>query len=502
MLYLAFVLLLSSQGSATEAPRPTPTPADLNAASARLSETDPEEALSTAKLALAGARERGEATEEASALHNIAAAYRALGVPDLAAESARLSAERAAAARDGRGEARAHNILGLIAADSGRFGDALEHHLRALAIRERIGDRAGISYSLNNLGNIYRNTQQYDKALEYHGRALAIKIELGDKRSEAYSHHNIGLVYRAMDDPPRALAAFERGLALRDAIGDRWGMASSLNAIAQVQALTSPRDALATYTRALELRRTVGDRRGEAGTYNNIGALRLRMGDPSGALAVLERALALSIDAGAPLVRVEALQFMSEAEAARGRHAAALDRYREHVALKDSLFNQQNSDRINRLQAAHEAQRREQQIALLEREKALVAAALERTTVIRTGLLAVVMLGGLCLALLYARYRVKHRSEAQLQAQAAQLREALASVKTLRGLIPICSHCKKIRDDRQSWHQLERYIQDHSDAAFSHGICPECLDEWSQDIGGDTGLAVAGRGSNRGIPNR
>jgi hypothetical protein len=113
----------------------------------------------------------------------------------------------------------------------------------------------------------------------------------------------------------------------------------------------------------------------------------------------------------------------------------------------------------------------------------------------------VVVLGGLCLALLYARYRAKHRSEAQLQAQATELREALASVKTLRGLIPICSHCKKIRDDRQSWHQLERYIQDHSDAAFSHGICPECLDEWSGELA-DEGYAAAARGSNRGIPNR
>jgi tetratricopeptide (TPR) repeat protein len=473
MLHLMVVLLLSPQPAS-----PQGTAAELNREAARLSESQPQQSLEIARAAVAAARRDGDPRGESEALNNIAVAYRALGVPDLAGDAARQSAERAAAAGDGQAEARAYNTAGLIASDNGRFPEALEHHLQALAIRERIGDRAGISYSLNNLGNIYRNTQHYEKALEYHERSLAIKVELGDRRSEAYSHHNIGLVYRAMDDPPRALAAFERALAIREDIADQWGMASSLNAIAQVQAITAPRDALATYERALELRRAVGDRRGEAGTYNNIGNVRLRMGDTARALAALQRAFELTDQASAPLVRVETLQYLSETEAARGNYAAALERYREHVALKDSLFNQQNSDRINALQAAHEAQRREQQIALLEQEQALATAALERSKLVRAGLVAVVLLAGACLALVYARYRSKQRSEARLQAQAADLRDALARVRTLSGLIPICSHCKKIRDDKQSWHQLERYISDHSDAAFSHGICPDCILEW------------------------
>lgn len=57
----------------------------------------------------------------------------------------------------------------------------------------------------------------------------------------------------------------------------------------------------------------------------------------------------------------------------------------------------------------------------------------------------------------------------------AELREALAEVKTLRGFLPICAHCRKIRDDDGYWQQLEAYVQDHSEAIFSHGVCPECL---------------------------
>lgn len=58
-----------------------------------------------------------------------------------------------------------------------------------------------------------------------------------------------------------------------------------------------------------------------------------------------------------------------------------------------------------------------------------------------------------------------------------ELQSAFAEIKTLKGIVPICSNCKKIRDDAGYWNNLESYIQKHSDASFSHGICPECSDE-------------------------
>jgi len=56
----------------------------------------------------------------------------------------------------------------------------------------------------------------------------------------------------------------------------------------------------------------------------------------------------------------------------------------------------------------------------------------------------------------------------------SQLRETLADVKTLSGLLPICASCKHIRDDKGYWHQVESYIQEHSSAVFTHGLCPTC----------------------------
>ncbi len=69
----------------------------------------------------------------------------------------------------------------------------------------------------------------------------------------------------------------------------------------------------------------------------------------------------------------------------------------------------------------------------------------------------------------------RKQAEQERERLVLELQEALAKVKTLSGLLPICSSCKKIRDDKGYWNQIEKYIVDHSEAEFSHGICPQCL---------------------------
>lgn len=63
----------------------------------------------------------------------------------------------------------------------------------------------------------------------------------------------------------------------------------------------------------------------------------------------------------------------------------------------------------------------------------------------------------------------------ELLRQKEALQQALDQIKVLRGFLPICSYCKKIRDDQGYWNKIEQYISEHSEAAFSHSICPECL---------------------------
>ena len=70
---------------------------------------------------------------------------------------------------------------------------------------------------------------------------------------------------------------------------------------------------------------------------------------------------------------------------------------------------------------------------------------------------------------------IRQQAEEEKNTLIAELEKALAEVKTLQGIIPICAYCKKIRDDEGVWNQLEAYIHSHSSAEFSHGACPECF---------------------------
>jgi phosphoserine phosphatase RsbU/P len=86
---------------------------------------------------------------------------------------------------------------------------------------------------------------------------------------------------------------------------------------------------------------------------------------------------------------------------------------------------------------------------------------------------------------LRARVQVGSRV-VQLQSALAdrvkELEEAIASVKQLQGLLPICSYCKKIRDDGNYWHRVESYIAGHANVRFSHGICPDCSGKLKADL--------------------
>lgn len=73
-----------------------------------------------------------------------------------------------------------------------------------------------------------------------------------------------------------------------------------------------------------------------------------------------------------------------------------------------------------------------------------------------------------------ATAEAKRRAEEEKERLIVELREALANVKTLSGLLPICASCKKIRNDDGYWTLVETYVSQHSDAEFSHGICPDC----------------------------
>lgn len=77
---------------------------------------------------------------------------------------------------------------------------------------------------------------------------------------------------------------------------------------------------------------------------------------------------------------------------------------------------------------------------------------------------------------------IRKKAEKEREKLVTKLQVALDEIKTLRGILPICSYCKKIRDDKGIWNQLEAYLHSHSDAQFSHGACPECFKKQMEEM--------------------
>lgn len=92
--------------------------------------------------------------------------------------------------------------------------------------------------------------------------------------------------------------------------------------------------------------------------------------------------------------------------------------------------------------------------------------------------------------LLFTDVTIRERVAAEREQLIRKVRNVHQQVRALRGLLPICASCKKIRDDSGYWHQVESYLRSHAAVEFSHGICPDCMERLYPEFPGETGAPV------------
>jgi len=83
----------------------------------------------------------------------------------------------------------------------------------------------------------------------------------------------------------------------------------------------------------------------------------------------------------------------------------------------------------------------------------------------------------------------RKKKEEALKELISSLQKAIEEIKTLKGIVPICCHCKKIRDDEGYWEQVEAYVSKHTEAQFSHGICPDCIKKLYPELCNDESIS-------------
>ncbi len=385
---------------------------------------------------------------------------------------------------DQRGALR--NSIAVFHLEKSEFTAALENVRAALEYSDKIVNMRLVTMLQINMGNCYNHLGVSDKAVTWLYRALENAEQLGDDGLCSYIHNNLGILHRVLPEQDIAIKEFEEVVRLAEKTGDEQTLANAYNNLCGAYFYLSKYDSAMSYVKkAEELYQKINDQSGLSSALNNIGSIFQKLDEFDEALIYFEKALNLAIaldkkhavavllkniadihfereefDQVLPLYdrslsiakEIGALDMQNDLFDAyatfyeeKGDWKSAYNSLRTLLGIKELLFRGHQREVVEELRQEYESERKEHEAVLYrERSEMLEKEILER------------------------------------QKCEEDLRKALANLKVLTGLLPVCAHCRKVREQDGSWSQLETYISRHSDAQFSHGVCPDCVREHYQ----------------------
>lgn len=379
---------------------------------------------------------------------------------------------------DPEGLGRVYNNLGATYYQWGYYDLALESFLSAFAFREARADTAGMARVLANVGLVRLDWEQVDDA----EKALRQSVDLAETTSDpvlrSYAHQTLAGLHLKVGD----LDAAEAGFRLAESLLPPGTPSQNSLGLAMVwSARGNHADAVELLEGLEEEVRMRGQLRHQASALLHLGRVHLASSELDRAQRRLEEALAVAEAQDIRPLKVEILEVLARVQEGRGDLVAALALLRRHQTLRQALFSQGTGQRLAAAAARLEADRQASENLQLRTLRAEQEAQLARQRVVGflAGALLLTFLSFL-VVLVHFNRRGRDREEALAGANAdlastnRQLTRALQENRALRGLIPICSHCKKVRDDHGYWEAVETYISERSEALFSHSICTDC----------------------------
>lgn len=193
------------------------------------------------------------------------------------------------------------------------------------------------------------------------------------------------------------------------------------------------------------------------------------------------QALNISKEIKSDKLTSEILLLISKIYKKRSDYKKSLDFYIMYTETRENLISEKGRNKIEELKISYEIDKMDNRIKYLEKENNLKnkdilnQKKIQRLFILLTTLLLMIMI------LIYFAYKTKSGSNKKLlslnsilEERTEKLEKALVEVKTLSGLLPVCSSCKKVRDKNDNWNPMEEYIKEYSEATITHSICPDC----------------------------
>jgi signal transduction histidine kinase len=360
-------------------------------------------------------------------------------------------------------EAEALNHVGVTHEAQGNYSEALTLELKALEIRQALGDDSKTANTLNSLGIIYDETGNYQKALAHYFDARKIYERLGDESKIAMVQTNIGIVFRAQNDWAQAADYYDKALHLYTKLNNKFGMAAchsnlgalylnmsqydstikySLLAAAEFEEQkiwqflpTSLSNAASAYYRTgqWQLSKEYFEKaRGYHTSYDNkkelsftlsqLARAESKLGNDKVSLIYAQQALEMAQKISAQEQIMQARESLAEVHAARKDFRAAYEEQKQFMTVKDTLFRKEKAKQLLELQTKYDTELKDRQISDLNKDNQLKSATIERNYLLMGGMLALLLLG---VALFYVwKLRTERQQQQIAHEQKIRIREA------------------------------------------------------------------------------
>lgn len=331
------------------------------------------------------------------------------------------------------------------------YPKALGYFLQALHIYEKTGDPqaygTGLANTNANIGLIYKNLEQYNSALQYQQKALTIYEQLNNRQGIANTYGNIGVLYDKMSQTQQAIDYFMKALAINKELGNHRKIASDMtNAGVTYMELNEYEKAFDLLGQSLKIYESSGDRNNVSLVMNQLGEVYLhapnsfyiKKGIPPGnryttAIQYKRDALKVAREIDALDRQSEALKTLSELYEQKQDAMNALTTFRQYIAVRDSIMNDEKRTAIARQEAAFEFDKKAAVLqATHEKETAIINADIKRERIVKNAVVAGIILVIVAGIVAYALYKRKRDEEEKRKEAEYKTRVADTEMKALR----------------------------------------------------------------------
>ena len=309
--------------------------------------------------------------------------------------------------------------IGLVYTEKGDMKTAMEYYQTALNIFEKIENQSGISICIGNIANIYSVWNKFEKSLEFYTKMYKIALAQNDIRTQIRALSNSGIAYIHLDKIDTAAIYYEKAKAAAIEAEDKVMLARIYANLGDLYLeLDMDPIALENYTKSLKIKKEIRDTSGIMNVNLSIGNFYTKQGKFSKAFTYYRKAEKFLQVINSPLQHSQYHLDLYEYYNNTGNFKKSLEHYKAHIQFKDSIFNNETSQKVADFEVKYKTAEKEKEIALLNQQKDFEQKEREKEKKYNRRIQVLFAIGGIMLILvviiLINRYRLKKKANKEL----------------------------------------------------------------------------------------